>query len=262
MAAPWPWAATARTTDATIKPLDLDSGQVRSLRDGHAATVSDLAFSLDGRMLASASLDTTVASETPPRSSRSGCWTGTLIGSAAWLSHAMVGSRLGRFRSDRPPLGRGHGRSLAILDGHGNTVRDIAFAPTAAPWPVGQRPGRPPLGRGRSPRSGDPLRGPHKFTSVAFSDDGLLLAAGDEGGDVRLGDHHTGAPRLVIAGHPAEVSCVGSAPGGRSLASGDAVGTLRLWDPLTGDELLALDGPRTPDQRPRLLPRRPHPSFS
>ncbi len=76
--------------------------------------------------------------------------------------------------------------------------------------------------------------------SVAFSPDGRLLATGSEGGLVKLWDLRTGREAVPIQGHATAVKCVTFSPDGRILASASADRTIRFWDVVTGDERAAL----------------------
>jgi WD40 repeat protein len=82
-----------------------------------------------------------------------------------------------------------------------------------------------------------------RFTSVAFSPDGQLLAAGNENGRVRL---WTVGGRLVrvLDGHQGPVWSLSFAPDGKTLATAGQDGTARLWELATGKERARLRGHR------------------
>ncbi len=110
------------------------------------------------------------------------------------------------------------GRALASssLDG---TVRLWDVTDLSHPRPLGQ----PLTGGG----------GGGKVSSVAFSPDGDTLASGDDGGTVRLWDVADPArPRLLapILADGGAVASVAFSPDGQMLASGDYDGTIRLWN--------------------------------
>ena len=70
--------------------------------------------------------------------------------------------------------------------------------------------------------------------SISFSPNGQRLAASYADGMLRLWDVKKGALVRTIAGHAGYALSVTFSPDGRRLASGGADGTLRLWDAGTG----------------------------
>lgn len=80
------------------------------------------------------------------------------------------------------------------------------------------------------------------FRNVAFSPDGKLLVCGGKGAEIRLSDPADG--HLVRSLTDATGDFVGFSPDGKTLAVADADGTysLRLYDVATGESKVAFDG--------------------
>jgi WD40 repeat protein/DNA-binding SARP family transcriptional activator len=72
------------------------------------------------------------------------------------------------------------------------------------------------------------------ISSVAFSPNWQIFAAGTNEGSIRLWRARDGQPLLTLAGHTNQVNSVAFSPGGDTLASGSADQTVRLWDVRTG----------------------------
>ena len=77
--------------------------------------------------------------------------------------------------------------------------------------------------------------------NLAFSPDGRTLAVG-RGDSVILFNSQTGEQRAVLLGHTSEVRSVAFSPNGKTLASCGSDNTIRLWDPETGHERATLEG--------------------
>jgi WD40 repeat protein len=78
--------------------------------------------------------------------------------------------------------------------------------------------------------------------SVAFSNDGKLLAIGDTKGDIHLWRVSDGKPILTYRGHKGWVVSVAFNPEGTVLASSSVDQSIKLWDVETGDCLNTLQG--------------------
>lgn len=79
--------------------------------------------------------------------------------------------------------------------------------------------------------------------SIAFSPDGLALATASFDGTIRLWDVETGQVSAVLKEHEGAVLSVAYSPDGRWLASGSTDDTIRVWDASTSQLVHTLEGP-------------------
>jgi WD40 repeat protein len=77
---------------------------------------------------------------------------------------------------------------------------------------------------------------------IAFDPQGKLLATSDTEGVVKIWDAASGAEKRSIQAHGKGFSMVDFSPGGRRLASGGCDNLARVWDPATGELLHELRG--------------------
>jgi WD40 repeat protein/serine/threonine protein kinase len=76
-----------------------------------------------------------------------------------------------------------------------------------------------------------------KVLAVTFSPDGKQLASAGEDGEVKTWDPSTGREVLSLLGHTRQALAVAFSPDGTRLASAGGDDTLRLWDLTTGGEV-------------------------
>ena len=193
-----------------------------------------ISSSLDGKLVASASEDSTVRGPT------GGVGRGTLEGhkgdvyAVAFSPDGKLvasASEDGTVRLWDPTTGAGRG----TFEGHKGEVTAVAFSPdgklvASASGDNTVRLWDPTTGAGRSTLEGHG----GGVSALAFSPDGKLVASASWDRTVRLWDPATGAGRGTLTGHGGRVYAVAFSPDGKLVASASWDGTVRLWDPTTG----------------------------
>jgi WD40 repeat protein len=248
------WARDQRGPEARVNHKQLPMLTMT----GHAGEVYSVAFSPDGKFLASAS------------NSEVKCWessTGRQIftqptgGTNVYgLAYSPDGKQLAVGISHQVRIvNAANGKETQTLTSQPHFLFRMAFSPDGT---------RLAAARGSVNDSGDVLlwdvptgkevfclRGnPNSVLNLAFTKDGRFLACVSGGtmkskpGDVRVWDVRTGRQVLAIPGHADNAYGVTFSPDGRYIASCSGVrgsntpGELKLWEILTGKEILSLPG--------------------
>ena len=171
---------------------------------GHTSAVLGVAFSPDGRLLATA----------PGRE-----W-------AVWLWDPATGEHLRTLDSPRSSF-------YSVY-----SVYAVAFSPDGRLLAAADHSGAVWLW---DPATGEHLRTLDSFGfgtgAVAFSPDGRLLATASYDREAWLWDPATGEHLRTLTGHTGAVYRVAFSPDGRLLATAGDDGAVWLWDPATGEHL-------------------------
>ncbi|MFI6511878.1 WD40 repeat domain-containing protein [Streptosporangium sp. NPDC050855] len=219
---------------------------------GHAAEVNDVAFSPDGRLLATASADRIMVWRTGDRTLH------TVHTAGFPRVNALAFSPDGRILATaagviEPSSGKPEGtvtlwtlgrKTSTRLAGHAGAVLDVAFSPdgrvlatasadrTVMLWDVARRTRLATLTGHDLPVNG-----------VAFSPDGRVLATAGHDPAVMLWNVATRKPLAApLSGHTGWVRTVAFSPDGRVLATAGADRTVMLWDVARRTRLATLTG--------------------
>jgi energy-coupling factor transporter ATP-binding protein EcfA2 len=232
------------TTEARGSLLSIAADPYATRLTGHTTGLTRVAFSPDGRTLATASVDgisrlwdISNPHQPHPLSTLTGhtaeVWSVAFSPDGRTLATGSTDTtaRLWDIRDPRLPL------PLSTLTGHTNAIWSVAFSADGHTLATGSDDGISRLWDLTDLRQPHPLSTLTGHTSrvwsVAFSPDGRTLATASRDTTARLwdlSDLRQPHPLSTLTGHTADVLSVAFSPDGRTLATASADNTARLWD--------------------------------
>ncbi len=218
------------------KRPDEFSGKAKLLHilRGHTGNVYSVAFSPNGKMVASGSSDDTVR-----------LWDVQTGKAIANMGRQLNVYAIGFSRDGKQVIAGGSSgglwiwdvakkKKIAPLPGHGSTIKTLAVSPdgrklvtgsydnTAKIWDLEKRKCLRTMRTGRS-----------NIYAVAYGPNGKVVASGSSDDLVRIWDVATGALVCSLKGHTSNVYSLAFCNDGKSILSADSGGHVHLWEILT-----------------------------
>jgi len=211
---------------------------------GQRDSVLSVAFSPNGRLLASGSSDSTINlwDVTSGRSVRQ------LIGHKGQVfgvAFSPNGRMLATASGDRTVKlwDVAGGRELVTFAGHTDRVYSVAYSPDGSTLASASKDQTIRLWEVAGGRELRTLAGHSgSVAAVAFSPDGQMLASGSEDGTIRLWDVASGRELRSMLAHSSLIHAIAFSPDGRTLASAGRDKTVGVWNVGDGRELRTLTG--------------------
>ncbi len=225
--------------------LDAATGkEVRKL-SGRASPISSVAFSANGRLLASGRRTNIARTDTIKLwDTATGQMVRTLNGNSSGVNDVAF-SNDGRLAAGAGIEVRlwdaATGQMLRLIKDNPRQADALAFSADGRMLATGDRDGSIKLWDVAAEKSTHLLKGhPNGVYSLAFSPDGKILASAGHDKTAKLWDVATGQLLHTLSGHTNNVYAVAFSPNGRTLASGGIYQPVKLWDSQTGQLLKTL----------------------
>ncbi len=212
--------------------------------EGHKFSILSVAFSPDGKKLATGSFDKSAKIW----DLKSGKNISTLQGHSSYVRSVAFspdGKKLATGSNDNSAKiwNIESGKEIMTLLGHSASVRSVAFSPdgkklatssddfTAKIWDLESKKSILTLEGHSSP-----------VLSVAFSPDGKKLASCSTDYTAKIWDIESGKDIQTLRAHRSTLSSVAFSPDGKKIATGSHDKTAKIWDIETGKDILTLSG--------------------
>ncbi len=223
---------------------------------GHAKEVEAVAWSPDGKRIASGSADTTVQVWDASDGSHVFTYHGhsSTVTSVAWSPDGKrIASGSGDLLSSTDTTVQvwdaSDGSHIFTYHGHSQTVTSVAWSPDGKRIASGS--GDPFSSTDTTVQVWDASDGSHAFTyhghsstvtSVAWSPDGQRIASGSDDNTVQVWNASDGSHAFAYRGHSGSVNAVAWSPDGKRIASGSSDGTVQVWNASDGSHVFTYTG--------------------
>ncbi|PWQ92833.1 eIF2A-related protein [Leucothrix pacifica] len=222
----------------------LNLGKTINTLKGHPNWIRTIAYSPDGKVIASTSLSNTIR-----------LWNALSGETINMLKGHPSGVTTIAFSPDGKIIASGSqdntirlwnaqsGETINTLKGHSRPVNTIIYSPDGKIIASGSFDKTIRLWNALSGETINTLKGHSNWvTTIAFSPDGKIIASGSQDNTIRLWNAQSGETINTLKGHSRPVNTIAYSPDSKVIASGSDDNTIRLWNAQSGETINTLKG--------------------